>query len=179
MGPESTTMSATDAIKLLKLPKLKDDGSNWITYRERIMNTLTHKGLKRHVSGTARKPTEIEIKSNKVYRKGGTIELTSTQIEEIEKEVDNFEQKEASVREVIYETIGQSLFLQVKNEASAAEVWSKLVSIMEKKGDLIQVSLLAKMQNKICLEDDNVLSHPVTNPLPRTHASRMLMYHPL
>jgi hypothetical protein len=162
MGPESTTMSATDAIKLLKLPKLKDDGSNWITYRERITNTLTHKGLKRHVLGTARTPTEIEIKSNKVYKKGGTKELTSTEIEAIEKAFDEFEQKEASVREVIYETIGQSLFLQVKNEASAAKVWTKLVSIMEKKGDLIQVSLLAKMQNKICLEDDDVRAHLAT-----------------
>ena len=162
MGPESTTMSATDAIKLLKLPKLKNDGSNWITYRERIMNTLTHKGLKRHVLGTARKPTEIEIKSDKVYKKGNTMELTSTQIKEIEKEVDQFEQKEASVREVIYETIGQSLFLQVKNEPTAAKVWSKLVSIMEKKGDLIQVSVLAKMQTMICLENDDVRAHLAT-----------------
>ena len=162
MGPESTTMSATDAIKLLKLPKLQDDGSNWITYRERIINTLTHKGLKRHVLGTARIPTETEIKSDKVYKKGGVIELTSTQIEEIEKETDDFEQKEASVREVIYETIGQSLFLQIKNETSAAKVWTKLVSIMEKKGDLIQVSILAKMQNKLCLEDDDVRAHLAT-----------------
>ena len=126
------------------------------------MNTLTHKGLKRHVLGTARKPTEIEIKSDKVYKKGNTMELTSTQIEEIEKEVDQFEQKEASVREVIYETIGQSLFLQVKNEPTAAKVWSKLVSIMEKKGDLIQVSVLAKMQTMICLENDDVRAHLAT-----------------
>ena len=126
------------------------------------MNTLTHKGLKRHVSGTARTPTEIEFKSNKVYKKGGTTELTSTQIDEIEKEIDHFEQKEASVREVIYETIGQSLFLQIKNEPTAAQVWTKLVSIMEKKGDLIQVSVLAKMQTMICLENDDIRAHLAT-----------------
>ena len=159
MGPGESIMSATDALKLLKLPKLKDDGTNWITYRERIINTLTHKGLKRHVTGTARKPAEIEFKDGKAYKKGSTDELTPTKLTALEKEQDEYEQKEASVREVFYETIGQSLFLQVKNEETAAKVWEKLVSIMEKKGDLIQVSILSKLQTMVCLEDDDVRAH--------------------
>ena len=152
-------MSATDTLKLLKLPKLKDDGTNWITYRERIINTLTHKGLKRHVNGTARKPAEVEFKDDKAYKKGTASELTPTMLTALEKEQDEYEQKEASVREVIYETIGQSLFLQVKNEETAAKVWDKLVSIMEKKGDLIQVSIFSKLQTMVCLEDDDVRAH--------------------
>ena len=159
MGPGESIMSATDTLKLLKLPKLKDDGTNWITYRERIINTLTHKGLKRHVTGTARKPAEVEFKDNKAYEKGTTSELTPTMLTTLEKEQDEYEQKQASVREVIYETIGQSLFLQVKNEDTAAKVWDKLVLIMEKKGDLIQVSVLSKLQTMVCLEDDDVRAH--------------------
>ncbi|PFH45895.1 hypothetical protein AMATHDRAFT_157348, partial [Amanita thiersii Skay4041] len=54
----------------------------------------------------------------------------------------------------IYETVSQSTFLQIKNKATAAAVWSRLVSIMQDKGDLIQVNLLTKLQNMICLEDD-------------------------
>lgn len=107
MGPaDSSTMSTTDA-------------------RERIINTLTHKGLKRHVLGTARVPDEIE-----------------EQLDAIEKYTDEYEQREASVREVI-----------------SANVWTKLISIMEKKGDLTQVSTLTKMQTMICLEDDDVRAH--------------------
>jgi NTP pyrophosphatase (non-canonical NTP hydrolase) len=160
MGPaDSSTMSTADALKLIKLPKLKDDGSNWITYRERIINTLTHKGLKRHVLGTARVPDEIEIRSSKSYKKGGIIELTEEQLDAIEKYTDEYEQREASVREVIYETISQSLFLQIKNEPTSARVWTKLISIMEKKGNLTQVSTLTKMQTMICLEDDDVRAH--------------------
>ncbi|KAM6497566.1 hypothetical protein JOM56_008039 [Amanita muscaria] len=56
MGPESTIMSGNDTIKFIRLQKLKDDGTNWVTYRERVMNMLTHKGLHRHVTGTVRKP---------------------------------------------------------------------------------------------------------------------------
>jgi hypothetical protein len=152
-------MSTADALKLIKLPKLKDNGSNWITYRERIINTLTHKGLKQHVLGTTRVPDEIEIRSSKSYKKGGIIELTEEQLDAIEKYTDEYEQREASVREVIYETISQSLFLQIKNEPTSARVWTKLISIMEKKGDLTQVSTLTKMQTMICLEDDDVRAH--------------------
>ncbi|PFH45276.1 hypothetical protein AMATHDRAFT_161207, partial [Amanita thiersii Skay4041] len=59
----------------------------------------------------------------------------------------------------IYETISQSTFLQIKNEATAAAVWSRLVSIMQDKGDLIQVNLLTKLQNMICLEDNDIYLH--------------------
>ena len=70
--------------------------------------------------------------------------------------MDEYKQKEASVREVIYKTISQSMFLQIKNEQTSAQVWSKLVSIMQEKGDLIQVSILMKMQTTTCLEDKDV-----------------------
>ncbi|PFH45750.1 hypothetical protein AMATHDRAFT_158012, partial [Amanita thiersii Skay4041] len=49
--------------------------------------------------------------------------------------------------EVIYETVSQSTFLQIKGETTATAVWSRLVSIMQDKGDLIQVNLLMKLQN--------------------------------
>ncbi|KIL66131.1 hypothetical protein M378DRAFT_58712, partial [Amanita muscaria Koide BX008] len=131
MGPESTVMSGNDTIKFIRLQKLKDDGTNWVTYRERVMNTLTHKGLHRHVTGTVRKPDTIIEDKGKFYKAGDkakTKELTEAEIEANEKAMDEYVQKEASVREVIYETISQSMFLQIKNEPTAAKVYSKLVS---------------------------------------------------
>jgi hypothetical protein len=164
MGPESSIMSTADALKLIKLPKLKDNGTNWVTYRERVMNTLTHKGLRRHVTGTAQKPDTITEENDKLYKTSDMTkllkkELTDTEVETLEKAADEYEQKEASVREVIYETISQSMFLQIKNKQTSAQVWSKLVSIMQEKGDLIQVSILTKMQTTICLEDEDVRGH--------------------
>ena len=51
------------------------------------------------------------------------------------------------------------MFLQIKNEPTAAKVWSKLMSIMQEKGDLIQVSILMKLQTMICLKDDDICTH--------------------
>jgi len=67
---------------------------------------------------------------------------SDTEVKTLEKAADEYEQKEVSVREVI-----------------SAQVWSKLVSIMQEKGDLIQVSILTKMQTTICLEDEDVRGH--------------------
>ena len=157
-------MSTSDTFKFIKLEKLKDDGTNWVTYRERVTNTMTHKGLRRHFLGTKRKPatfTELDKKFYKTedQKKKERVALTDKQVEEMEEAIDEYEQIEASVREVIYETISQSMFLQIKNEPTAAKLWSKLVSIMQEKGDLIQVSILTKLQTMICLPDDDVRAH--------------------
>ena len=40
MGPEIATMSSSN-IKVINLPRLAEDGSNWVTYKERIINNLT------------------------------------------------------------------------------------------------------------------------------------------
>src|SRR6266550_3277062 len=164
MGPESTIMSTSDTFKFIKLEKLKDDGTNWVTYRERVTNTMTHKGLRRHFLGTKRKPgtcIELDGKFYKIedIKKKDRVALTDKEAEDMEEALDEYERKEASVREVIYETISQSMFLQIKNEPTASKLWSKLVSIMQEKGDLIQVSILTKLQTMICLADDDVRAH--------------------
>ncbi len=92
-------------------------------------------------------------------KKKDRVALTDKEAEDMEEALDEYERKEASVREVIYETISQSMFLQIKNEPTASKLWSKLVSIMQEKGDLIQVSILTKLQTMICLADDDVRAH--------------------
>jgi hypothetical protein len=148
------------SLKIVNLPKLKDDGSNWITYKERVMNTLTHKGLKRHVIGNARKPIEIELRDDgEYYLPKSMVPLSDDKIEEYETKTDEYAQKQASVREVIYETVSKSTFLQIKNEADASLLWKKLSSIFEGKGDMVQADMLTRLHNMMCAEDGDVRTH--------------------
>jgi hypothetical protein len=122
---------------------------------------MTHKGLQQHFLGTKRKPGMFIELDNKFYKsedikKKDKVALTETQVEAMEEALDEYEWKEALVREVIYETISQSMFLQIKNEPTTSKLWSKLISIMQEKGDLIQVSILTKLQTMICLADNDV-----------------------
>jgi len=162
MGPAdiSDMTSTTSSNQTLTIPKLRADSSNWATYQERILNYLTSKSLKRHVLGTARKPAEIEVKDDgSVHKKGSSTALTEDELEKYEEEVETYEQKQASVREVIYRTVDKSTFLQVKNEPDAAAVWKKLISIHADKGSMYETNLLAQLQNTRFAEGGNMREH--------------------
>ncbi|KAF8227221.1 hypothetical protein L208DRAFT_1124738, partial [Tricholoma matsutake] len=109
------------------------DGGNWPFYQECAMNFLKSKGLWRHVRGLVLEPEEPVMKHGKAYPAGTgehdivTEALTKNQLKEINDEIDDYIQKEASVKEVFYRTVDKSTFLQIKGEATATAAWKKLV----------------------------------------------------
>ena len=66
---------------------------------------------------------------------------------------------QAAVREVIYRTIDRTTFLQVKNEADAAAVWKKVISIHADKGSLYKTNLLTQLQNARYAEGQSMREH--------------------
>ncbi|KAL7284965.1 hypothetical protein ACG7TL_000054 [Trametes sanguinea] len=52
----SLNSSSSTSPNLYTVPKLAQDGSNWITYKERMFTVLGARGLMRHLLGTARCP---------------------------------------------------------------------------------------------------------------------------
>ena len=153
MNPTSTSSQA------LNIPKLQSDGSNWTTYAERVLNYLTSKGLKRHVTGTARKPIELSERSGSYYKPNSLSPLTDEEMEKHEAENDEYEQKQASVREVIYRTIDSSTFIQIKNEKDAAAVWKKMASIHSDKGSMYETNLLTQLQTTRYIEGESMRDH--------------------
>ncbi|KAG6851613.1 hypothetical protein C0991_007668 [Blastosporella zonata] len=118
MGPEDTfDISSTK----VTVPKLSANGSNWTTYHERILNALTSKKLRRHVTGTARRPADL-VQHNGMFYLTADDEakpLTDTEIDAHEDQMENWLQKEAQDCEIIYGTVDQSTFLQIKGETTA------------------------------------------------------------
>lgn len=52
----SLSHSTANVSNLFNVPKLAQDGSNWITYKERMHTVLGARGLMRHLIGTAHRP---------------------------------------------------------------------------------------------------------------------------
>ncbi|PBK59629.1 hypothetical protein ARMSODRAFT_899028 [Armillaria solidipes] len=152
-------MNTTSTVKLLNLPWLKDDGSNWILYKERIPNAATSKGLKRHLTGTAKKPAKLTENNGDYYKPGELTPLSDDELKKHLKLQDEYDQKEALMREIFYETVSNSTFMQIKNQPSAAHVWGALVAIFETKGDLVQQDLISQLQNARCPEDSDIRAH--------------------
>ena len=152
-------MSSSSSVKVTNLPRLAEDGSNWVTYKERILNNLTSKGLMRHIRGTARQPVQLIERNGSFYRPNELSPLSDEDLEKHEDSVDSYDQKEAQVREIIYKTVSKSVFLDIKDESSAARVWSKLVAIHETKGTMTYTDTLTKLSMARYADGKNMRAH--------------------
>ena len=115
MGQQEISTSDNTTIKVTQLPKLASDGENWLTYHERVLNAATARGLRRHLVGTARKPSAPVEKAGKFYLSAAdTVPLSDEALDKLETSIDTWEQKEAQVRELIYNTVDNATFLQIK-----------------------------------------------------------------
>jgi hypothetical protein len=160
MGPgPADLMSSDSSIKILSLPKLQANGENWVMYKERLRNHLTSKGLIRHVNGTAKKPAEVEVINDKVHKKGNPVPMDDDELETYYDSFADYEQKEVQVRDVIYETIPKTIFLQVKGQPTAAKVIGKLLSIFEQKGQATIQETLNKLTNLRYTDGSSMHAH--------------------
>jgi len=66
---------------------------------------------------------------------------------------------QAAICEVIYRTVDQTAFLQVKNEPDAAAMWKKVASIHAHKGSLYETNLLMQLQNTCYTEGKSMRDH--------------------
>jgi hypothetical protein len=154
---------STSDIKVTQLPKLASDGENWLTYHERVLNAATTRGLRRHLVGTALKPSPIIIKDEKFYlTEDDALPLSDDALEKQETAIDTWEQKEAQVRELIYNTVDNASFLQIKGETTAAALWKKLSSIHGNRGAQFEEYLLGKLQTARYMENEDMRTHLTT-----------------
>ncbi len=80
MGSSDMSLS-TSTIKLLNLPCLKDDSTNYILYKEQIPNVATSKGLRQVLYGTAKKPVEMTEINGDYYLPGSLAPLSDGEVE--------------------------------------------------------------------------------------------------
>ena len=66
---------------------------------------------------------------------------------------------QAAICEVIYRTVNNATFLQVKNEVNAAAMWKKVISIHADKGSLYETNLLTQLQNTRYAEGESMRDH--------------------
>lgn len=81
---------------------LKDDGSNWVSYKEDMEDYIIgyRMGYRRHLKGLEREPIAPQAKE------GGKV-VTVDQMDTYEEKIDNFLQIHASIRSIIRTSISE------------------------------------------------------------------------
>ena len=174
MGPAEVSTTDNTTIKVTQLPKLASDGENWLTYHERVTNAATARGLCRHLVGTAVKPPALVERGSKFYiSEITTIPLSDEEVDKHELTIDNWEQKEAQVRELVYNTVDNATFLQIKGELTTALLWKKLASIHGNRGAQFEEFLLGKLQTARYTESEDMRTHLTMMNTYREHLAEI------
>ena len=143
------------------VPKLATDGSNWVTYQARMTVVQAAKGHMPHIRGTACKPplppplerVNPHVPLPIMATKSASLttvspataapvvdsysRLTDEEYAELVEKMDAkycaWETKEADARALIYETLGDDLFIEVQAQPTAKSLWEAVVALCENK----------------------------------------------
>ena len=78
----------------LSIPKLRDDGSNWLDYEPRIKKAMGAKGFWMHVEGRATAPTPYRLVNNVPTLSDGKTPAMEEQVEAREMRIMDYEKRE-------------------------------------------------------------------------------------
>ena len=82
----------------LAVPKLHDDGSNWVDYQPRLQNEMESKGLWRHTEGTATMPMLFAVSNRILMLSDRKMLAMEDQIESKEVKILEFEKRVLKLR---------------------------------------------------------------------------------
>ena len=86
---------------------------------------------------------------------------TEEEIDELEKKIDDYEQKEYQARYVIQSTVSARINLQIKGK-TAAEMWSTVKKDATEKGQSYKVDVQQRLQTIHCHNESDLRGHLVT-----------------
>jgi hypothetical protein len=106
MSPAYIThdMTSQSTGNIISVPKLRDNGSNWVDYETKVRSALGAKGALRHVEGSVIEPIPYAIEDG-VYVVELGKEVTDEQIEAREKHIDEYIQQENTAMHILLTSV--------------------------------------------------------------------------
>jgi len=150
---------------IFKVPKLLADGSNWITYKDRLRWVLDARGLSSHLDDNVSEPqpstvaTESSTTTPTQPPPDALSQLTADEQHGYITRLEKWHVSEATIKQCIASTVPDSIFNRVKSKKTAKEVWDAVGEIFEGRSLMVAIDLRQKMQNLRCGENDNAQTH--------------------
>lgn len=154
--------------EFFKVPKLQANGSNWVTYRDRLRWVLDARGLLSHIDQVTlaltppvapnTSPSPNDNVEDETTAGTTTTTTTSPTIEEwaYQGRLEHHHTNEATVKQCIAGSIPDSLFNCIKGKTTAKEVWDALVLIFEDRSTMVAIDYRLKLQAVKCTDNEDV-----------------------
>ena len=119
-----------DFVSKLHVEKLNADGSNWVSFHDRMTWALRSRGLLDHLTSTT--PTQT-------YHTIGTVNNVTPQM--------RWDNDEATAMHVIAASIPNSVFTSVKSKTNTQELWDALKALYEARTQMVLVKTSQQLQS--------------------------------
>ena len=137
-------MSASTKLgnKFMRIPKLDMSSTNWVIFKDCFIWVLDARGILDHIDGTAMEPAKLTFKP--LAEGEVTTEQTAVQKkleDEWKKEIKEWRQGKAIVKQQIASSIPDSLFMKIWAKGTAYDIWTELGKHFEKRSRMVSVNL--------------------------------------
>ena len=126
----------------ITVTKLVVDGSNWVTYRDRMQWAIDSRSLSIHLTS----PTITQE-----YKDAGNVGIMTPKI--------RWRHDQAAVKQLIGSSVPDTVFNAIKTGNTAKDVWDQLKKLFEGRTTLILVDLGRHLQTTHCAEEDSICKH--------------------
>ena len=123
---------------LPKIPTLKADGSNWLTFKNRVEWATEAKGLIEYLEGTKPKPIDPSEGQDPLWEPSDAEALAVT--EYLEKYA-KWRKENGYVKQLIGSALPETLFIKIRNETSASTIWDALANEFENCSRVVAIEL--------------------------------------
>ena len=131
-----TSFSKEDLLP--KIPALKADGSNWLTFKNRVKWATEAKGLIEYLEGTKPKPIDPSEGQDPLWEPSDVEALAVT--EYLEKYA-KWQKENGYMKQLIGSALPKTLFIKIRNEPSASVIWDALANEFENHSHIIAIEL--------------------------------------
>ena len=131
----------TDIFKI-ELVRLAGDGSNWVSYRDRLQVTLRMRRWQEHLTATS---------VTQAYTNRGDVNGIAPPM--------RWEDDDEAVKHLIMNSISDKMFNRIKAGTNAKAWWDELKKICEGRSRDLRIDIDRKLRNTSCRDDDDVRAH--------------------
>ena len=125
-----------------------------------MLTAIGARGLMRFVDSRAVRPLPfvVDPKTSSITKPDGSTPM-QTEIEELDKKIDEYHQKNSLVKQQVFSTIMDRLLLRVQKLDTASKIWAEICQIHEGKTELVQIDLCRRLQDARCDESADIKAH--------------------
>ena len=134
---------------LPKIPTLKSDGSNWLTYKKQVEWAMKAKGLVEYLDGTILKPLDPSVGKDSSWKPMNEEKLAVTEYPD---KLAVWKKDNGCAKQILGSLLPEIILIKIQNDTTAHEIWNALSDEFQNCSHVVAIELCQKLQDLHCAD---------------------------